>query len=354
MKCSFYNLLIGISGFLSCAGPSDSIHPRYTTFPEEKAVLAQESLLDTAIFRYPYRISVHDQVAIVMDLHNPDYFFHAFRYPQWEHITSFGKRGEGPEEMLSAETFQFNSPDSIWALDANKMQITRWSVSPASRSAERQETISLDKKLVRSLDFCATDNQILIPGYLGECRYWQVDYSGKAFNSVSEIASETHWEADTYPALAQSWRSFMDYNPHNGVLAMVTQLGEVLEIFNEKDGSHIVLYGPNGEPKFKKTSDGQGVQTLDAIKGFSDVVVTDRYIYAPFEGSVVCDELEMYKQGKEPEDGARSIYVFDLKGNPVRKYTLDKPIKGIDVDEGRGTILATCVESDDPILELRI
>ena len=115
-----------------------------------------------------------------------------------------------------------------------------------------------------------------------------------------------------------------------------------------------MLYGPNGEPKFKKTSDGEGVQTLNSIKGFSDVVVTDRYIYAPFEGSVVRDELEMYKQGKEPEDGCRSIYVFDLKGNPVRKYTLDKPIKGIYVDEGRGTIFATCVESDDPIIELRI
>lgn len=57
-----------------------------------------------------------------MDLHNADNYFHAFTYPNWKHIVSFGKRGEGPEEMLSAETFQFNSLDSIYALDANKMR----------------------------------------------------------------------------------------------------------------------------------------------------------------------------------------------------------------------------------------
>ena len=37
------------------------------------------------------------------------------------------------------------------------------------------------------------------------------------------------------PALAQAWRSFIDYNPRNGILAVATQLGEVLEIYNLKD-----------------------------------------------------------------------------------------------------------------------
>ena len=27
------------------------------------------------------------------------------------------------------------------------------------------------------------------------------------------------------PALAQAWRSFIDYNPRNGILAVATQLG---------------------------------------------------------------------------------------------------------------------------------
>lgn len=71
------------------------------------------------------------------------------------------------------------------------------------------------------------------------------------------------------PALAQAWRSFIDYNPRNGVLAAVTQLGEVLEVFNLKDSTHVVRIGPHGEPEFK-ISQGYGIPT--GIMGFSDVL----------------------------------------------------------------------------------
>ena len=60
--------------------------------------------------------------------------------------------------MLSAEMFQFCSPDSIWALDANKMQITRWAISITEKTVSRVEEIALDKNLVRSLDFYRTDS----------------------------------------------------------------------------------------------------------------------------------------------------------------------------------------------------
>ena len=70
-----------------------------------------------------------------------DHYLHAFTYPGWKHVVSFGRRGEAPEEMLSAANFQFNSLDSLWALDPNKMQITRWKISPSTGSAERVEEI---------------------------------------------------------------------------------------------------------------------------------------------------------------------------------------------------------------------
>ena len=213
MKRFAYILSIGISAIISCTDSPGTYYPRYSTFPDEKAISARVIELDTALFRYPFRVAVKDSIAIVMDLHNADNYFHAFTYPNWKHIVSFGKRGEGPEEMLSAETFQFDSPDAIYALDANKMQISRWVVSAENRSATRQEVIPLDKSLIRSLDFYATDSCFLIPDYLGEHRYWQVDYSGKPIKSIGEIPTEINYEQDIRPALAQAWRSFTDYNP---------------------------------------------------------------------------------------------------------------------------------------------
>ena len=53
------------------------------------------------------------------------------------------------------------------------------------------------------------------------------------------------------PALAQVWRGFLDYNPHNGVLAAVTQLGEVVEVYNLKDSTHVARIGEHNEPEFK-------------------------------------------------------------------------------------------------------
>lgn len=59
--------------------------------------------MDTALFRYPFRVRVQGDKAVVMDLHGTDYFCHVFHYPGFRYFASFGKRGEAPEEMLSAE-----------------------------------------------------------------------------------------------------------------------------------------------------------------------------------------------------------------------------------------------------------
>lgn len=351
MKFFLSILLIGISALLSCCGSPDSLYPRYTSFPNEKAVTAQEISPDTVSYRYPYRVTVRDRVAIIMDLHNDSHFFYAFTYPDWKPIAPFGKRGEAPEEMLSAEMFQFCSLDSIWTLDANKMQITRWSVSPTEKRVFRVEEIALNKNLVRSLDFYRTDWGFLITGYLGDCRYHEVDFSGNPIKNIGKIPTETNYEKEQNPALAQAWRSFTDYNPKNGIYAMVTQLGETLEIYNLKTDSHTVLYGPGGEPQFK---DMRGESIPKGIKGFTDIQVTDRYIYAVFDGMSWKERDAYNKQGKEPPKGGHYIYVYDIDGNPIRKYILDKAIFGIYINEETNTAIATSAESDSPIVTFNL
>lgn len=344
--------IVGISSLIACSGSPDKHFPRYSDFPETKAISAQVIPLDTILFRYPTRITIRDSIAVVMDYHNTDHYLHAFTYPEWKHVVSFGKRGEAPEEMLSIENFQFNSLDSLWALDANKMEITRWKISPNSGLAERMEEIKLDKKLVRSLDFHTMESGFLIPDYMGEHRFVEVDNCGKPIKSNGKIPSETINKETSYPALAQAWRSFIDYNPENGILALATQLGETLEIYNQRDNTHKTVYGPGGEPIFKLANDGAAVPA--GILGFTDVKVTKKYIYSVFRGIKIKDKYAAYDRGEHPEEGARNIYVFDLEGNPVRKYSLDHPIYGIDINEETNTIIATDVKSDDPIIEFKI
>lgn len=94
-------------------------------FPQTIELKARVQPLDTALFRYPFRVRVQGDKAVVMDLHGTDYFCHVFHYPGFRYFASFGKRGEAPEEMLSAENIRWHG-QSLWGLDAGKSVLTKY------------------------------------------------------------------------------------------------------------------------------------------------------------------------------------------------------------------------------------
>lgn len=313
---NYYVYIVLLIGSLVSCSESSRHFPRYEDFPDEKALNAQVIHLDTALFRYPFRVAVKDGIAIIMDLHNVDYFFHAFSYPEWEYMTSFGKRGEGPEEMVSADCFRFISKDSIWTLDANKMRTTRWKIEQNMNNIIPVETIDMDKRLVRALDFYPMESGFLVSDYLGEYRQKWTDREGKWIHSANQIPTENNYEDIARPALAQAWRSFFDYNPQKGILVMATQLGEALEIYNFTDTTQTVRYGPNGEPQFaiSQSEEFQRVswdsvmfisQTISFIPYFMAVVskISSRHTN---EGKIsrMAGDTSMYSTSKETPSGS--------------------------------------------------
>ncbi|GCB33720.1 hypothetical protein KGMB02408_06650 [Bacteroides faecalis] len=326
---------------------SENIYP-YADFPQEKEIIGEVIELDSVLLRYPFRIHIEGDRAIIMDLHGFDYYGHLFQYPDFQYLCSFGRRGDSPSDMLSLENVRFGK-HAVWTLDANKKELTRLVFSPSCDSLLRDEAVTLDGDLLRPLDFAIYNDTIfIIPDYSGEKRLCWVNRKGNLVNKIGEIPSDNE-EAMQYarPALAQAWRSFLDYNSKNGVLAVVTQLGEVVEVYNLKDTTHIVRIGEHGEPEFQ-VSGGYGIPI--GIKGFSDVQVTDSAIYAVFNGTTF---KELAKNNGRLPEGGKYIYVFDLKGEPLCKYILDHSITGIWVDEATKTILATDVNNDQPIVKFR-
>lgn len=249
----------------ACASAPEKGIP-YNDFPVTEQLSGQTVPLDTAIFRFPYRIRVQGDTVAILDLHASEHFIQLFHYPDFSYIASLGRRGDSPEDMLSAENLRWDG-NSLWTLDANKSQLTRYGLSLSGDSLLREEVVSLDKEILRALDFVVYDDStFIVPDYSGESRFCWVNRKGKLLRKMGEIPSANE-EAlmQARPALAQAWRSFIDYNPRNGVLAAVTQLGEVLEIYNLKDSTHVVRIGPHGEPKFK-VAEGYGIPT--GIMGF--------------------------------------------------------------------------------------
>lgn len=247
-------LLILVVGLLfSCSQSQRTFWGmKYSEFPEERHLSAQVIELDTALFRYPFRIRIEGDKVIVMDLHGTDHYGHLFQYPSFQYLSSFGRCGDSPMEMLSMENFRFYN-HAVWALDANKSELTRLDYSSSGDSLLREEAVTLDEDILRPLDFVVYDDTtFVIPDYSGESRFLKVHCKGKLIEKIGAIptASEQALQ-EVRPALAQVWRGFLDYNPHNGVLAAVTQLGEVVEVYNLKDSTHVVRIGEHNEPEFK-------------------------------------------------------------------------------------------------------
>lgn len=318
----------------------------YSVFPLERELKGEVIELDTALFIYPFRIRVEGDKAIVMDLHGTDHYAHLFHYPTFRYLSSFGKRGDSPSEVLSMENVRFYN-NKVWTLDSDKRELTRLVYSSSGDSLLRDEVVTLDEDILRPLDYVIyNDSTFVVPDYSGENRLCWLDNKGNLIKKTGSIPSINEDALqNARPALAQAWRSFIDYNSHTGVLAMVTQLGEVLEVYNLKNDTDVVRIGENGEPRFK-TFDGYGIPV--GIKGFSDIQVTDSAIYAVFSGASF---KEIAKHSGHLPNGGKYIYVFSLKGDPTYKYVLDHYIYGIWVDEDTKTIIATDLNNDQPIVK---
>jgi hypothetical protein len=317
----------------------------YASFPVNISLAGEAMDTDIVMLRYPFRIKHQDSLAVIMDLHHPEFFYHSFTYPGFRYISSFGKRGQAPEENLSIENFRF-AGGAMWGLDANKHLIKAMPVQ-GDRVGTSTKEIPLNKEIIRALDFdLYGDSCFIIPDYSGKHRFHFVDESGNIKSSHGEIPTLKRESRNI--ALAQAWRSFLDYNPGNGILAMVTQLGEVLEIYDLKNGGHVVKYGPHGEPGYQEV---KGMAIPSGIMGFSDVQVTGKYIYAVFHGRSF---KEIAKQQPPMIDGGQYVYVFSLKGEPLVRYTLDRYIYGIDVNEETKEIYAVDVNSNQPVVKFKL
>ena len=198
-------------------------------FPITEELKGRTIPIDSAMFRYPYRLEVRGDRVVIEDLHGPDHYYHLFTYPEFRYLSSFGKRGEAPDEMQTVDDFRWNG-QTLWALDNIKSELVRWELSANRDKMIRSERIKLDKATFRALDIVPfQNNSFLIPNYSGDSRFCQVDRNGKLIKKWGEIPTERKEDLQKYPyAFGYGWRSFIDYSPKTGTLVAATQFGEVL------------------------------------------------------------------------------------------------------------------------------
>ncbi|MBD1432864.1 hypothetical protein H8B06_08515 [Sphingobacterium sp. DN00404] len=311
-------------------------------FPETISLQGKEKTIgDSVYLRYPFRVRLQDDVLYVMDIHTAAYYIHLFDYKTMQHKGSLAHRGEAPQEFLSTENIRIDEQGDVWTLDANKSKI----VHLMKEEVEQSRQINLDKDLIRTLDFDRlNDSVFIVPDYTGQHRITFVNAQGDILKHAFQIPTFT--EKQSTVVLAQAWRSFISYNPQLGILGMATQLGQVLEIYDLKQDTVIKIIGQEtGAPQFVNRG-GYAVPT--GIMGYSDIHVGQKYIYALFWGSSF---EAIRKRPDDHKEGGRFVHVFDLQGNPVRQYQLDRHLTGFHIDEEQGMMIGLDVNSNQPVVE---
>ena len=333
-SCTYICILLFLS---SCAGDNANL-----VFPETANLTVTREYNTDVYMRYPYRIRLVDSIFYVMDLHASEYYIHKMPYKaNTECISSYGKKGEGPMEFLGAENIRTDSEGRLWSLDSNRQKLVMWD------SYGQQET-DLSPQLIRSLDFVFMDESTIItPDYTGEHRISLINRNGDLIKQLFSIPDKRDHNVSNV-ALAQAWRSFIDYDQKTGILAVVTQLGQVLEIYNMKEERIIASVNlKNGAPLFHER---QNFAIPDGIMGYSDVHISGDAIYALFCGY----SFEDMRNGLVKQEGSNRIQVFNLKGKPLKEYILDRHVMGFCIDKTKNRLLALDTNSDQPIVEYEL
>lgn len=322
----------------------------YSKFPSDVRLESEGFAIDDELIRYPFRIRQQGDYVYVLDLHGSENFCHLFRKDNLKSVVSFAQRGNGPQEVLQAISMDVFSEDSIWVYDTHKREVTRWGYSAGQEKVSLQECVHIKDKMTHSAN-CAWggDSLFFFTDRSGVNRVLECNTRGEVTDRIGTIPTGRQVDNNKLGTLAQAWNSYVSYNPNKRLLAVVTQLGDVVEVYNLQEGTNKVLRGPMGEPEYQTTRKGWAVPT--GIMGYSDVEVTDNYIYAVFHGRSFKD---IAKNPEGTPDGGEYIHVYSYEGAPVCRMILDRAIYGIDVDEENGIIWATDVNSEEQIVKYRL
>lgn len=332
-------LLIVVTYNCSCSSADNNIFSNKDIYLHSSVLQVPKELQ----VRYPFRLALNDSSVYITDLHADEYFCHKVELMDNKRTQPLMKRGSGPCEYTDAENIRLDKQGNIYILDANLRRIAVWNADNDTLSS-----IPLAGELIRTLDFdLVTDSTLVVPDYTGKYRYTIINRKGKILNSYGKIPLRNNNDTRTI-ATAQAWRAFIDYNPDSGILAMATQLGHVLELYNLKTNQTIkIIYGAMGEPEFNTN---KGYVVPNGIMGYGDVQVTKKKIYALFWGRSFKD----IRNNPNITEGGNTIEVYDLNGNALYRYQLDKYITGFKVDENKKQIIALDINSDKTLIQFPI
>lgn len=296
---------------------------------------------DTLLVKNPREVMMKDSLLFLL-ASGPDEFVNVFSYPEMRLVCKLGAIGRGSGELIGVSTFDVDD-DFLYLFDIPTSRRFRYSLSDVSRGEKKPDEIrKFDAFASPVLSFARCAGGMVAvepksPRVVLVSDDGTVSHSDYGLPDMAESVAE-RLNPMYVPSL---WSGSVDCSDDGRILAAVTLLGDVLEIISLPDFERKLVVGEGGLPDV--VTSGKAV-SMGKIDGYFDVHVSGERIFALFSGM---DREEMSRRlaaGESVPAGANIVKEFDLEGNLLRRYLLDRHITSFCMSEDGKSIIALAAE----------
>ncbi|SFU07525.1 TolB-like 6-blade propeller-like [Algoriphagus locisalis] len=346
-------LLSLLSFLLSCTSESENKSTISIEIDDfEEIQLSSEKHFFEEVINASSMVLQGDKI-LISEYHNvPDEQprIHIINTRDWTYDKPKGRYGKGPLETFIPDVIPTQDPDSFWVYDYNNRKISTFSFN--------------DSTLLASTDRKITDinygpmRLVLIPNgnYLGvarenENKILEFDSEGNLIASYGEIEL-----LEERPDLTKLQVSLLNNgrfngNIQNGIYVRASIFRDLLEVFNYKTKNFFSIIGPDlklPEFEYQESKFGRMLSIEpDVPSKYSGIAVSEHYIFALYSGYSYLDYTDSGLTAKE-------IRVFDLKGNPMWRFILDRSIIELGINEQTNEIYGLTTDEDPGIAVFKI
>lgn len=259
---------------------------------------------------------------------------------------SQGKMGFGPGEISDASDFDLGSNDStFWVYSSMEKRISEFSLFEPSELAKKQ--IKQPENFFKAYScLILTDSTFL--GMFVDSPYRLVEFGfnndfEKGYGTLENFTERTDLDNFNLSQINSGW---FNSNYDKTIFAIASIFYDKIDVFDTRTKEFKTIYGPDPEVfDFEVDYKDSGPSlsfSWDAPYQYRDIEITNDRIYALYGGT---SEPEISKTSEI----ARTLRVYDLDGNLLELYHLDRSLRSIALDIENKKIYGITTDSDPGI-----
>lgn len=316
---------------------------------ETKRLKSQSVELEKTDFLFSsmFDMLVIDSLIFINEIKDPEYEMKILNL-RTKKLQNFGKRGRGPNEIRSRGvnfSADYNNK-KIFVIDRDNCLVY-------STDSIKNNNLMPEKNL-----YVDIKNNEFLQSTISNGKLVGNSMEGKPFGiydiETQNIMKKESPNSDLLPKGNLNNQLFFVNHPTKSLVAYFyykSGVNGVISINNKSVNIHENLYWVTNNREIKSGNKINIEHMDDEINGFIDASADSQYIYALYSGKNMdvssIDELTKTYLTKY-------IYVFDWKGNPVKRYELDQEVRSIAKDINNEVLYAASYEGEPHLIKYNL